>query len=186
MHLSEETLNSQIIYEGRIFTVTKDTALLENGSQAVREVVHHSGGVCVIPITDSGEILMVKQFRYPFAEITLEIPAGKLEKNESHYECGKRELLEETGNICSRYEYLGEIYPTPAYLTEKIHMYIAEGLTFSKQNLDDDEFLDVVSVPMEKAVDMVMSGEIKDAKTQIGILKAYRLYVLGKIQSIQK
>lgn len=181
MHLSEEKLESQTVYEGKIFNVTRDTALLENGSKAVREVVHHSGGVCVIPVTDSGEILMVKQFRYPFAEVTLEIPAGKLEKNESHYDCGKRELLEETGNICTYYKYLGEIYPTPAYLTEKIHMYIAKGLEFSKQNLDDDEFLDVVSVPLEKAAHMVMTGEIKDAKTQIGILKAYKLSLSDEI-----
>jgi ADP-ribose pyrophosphatase len=116
---------------------------------------------------------MVKQFRYPMHEATLEIPAGKLEPNENHYEAGKRELLEETGNVCSEYTFLGEIYPTPAYVTEVIHMYMAKGLTYQGQHLDDDEFLDVVKVSMHKAVEMVLNGEIKDSKTQIGILKAY-------------
>jgi ADP-ribose pyrophosphatase len=178
MHLFELQKSSETIYEGKIFTVTKDMAELEDGTQAIREVVHHSGGVCIIPVTDDGNILMVRQFRYPFAEATLEIPAGKLEVGENHYDAGKRELLEETGNICSEYTFVGEIYPTPAYLTEKIFMYMATGLTFKGQNLDSDEFLDVVKLPLDQAVEMVLNGEIKDSKTQIGILKAK--YLLNK------
>jgi ADP-ribose pyrophosphatase len=173
MHLFEKQKSSETIYEGRIFKVTKDIVELEDLTQADREVVHHNGGVCVVPLTDDGCILMVKQFRYPMHEATLEIPAGKLEPNENHYEAGKRELLEETGNVCSEYTFLGEIYPTPAYVTEVIHMYMAKGLTYQGQHLDDDEFLDVVKVSMHKAVEMVLNGEIKDSKTQIGILKAY-------------
>lgn len=175
MHLEEKTISSQEIFDGRVFRVTKDMALLENGSEAVREVVHHSGGVTVIPITDNNEIIMVRQYRYAADKILLEIPAGKLEKDESHYDAGKRELLEETGCTCSEYKYLGELLPTPAYVTEVIHMYMAGGLEYSEQNLDEDEFLDVVKIPMEKAVEMVLSGEIKDSKTQIGVLKAYHL-----------
>ncbi|MBQ8435846.1 MAG: NUDIX hydrolase [Oscillospiraceae bacterium] len=175
MHLEEKTISSQEIFDGRVFRVTKDMAFLENGSEAVREVVHHSGGVTVIPITDNNEIIMVRQYRYAADKILLEIPAGKLEKDESHYDAGKRELLEETGCTCSEYKYLGELLPTPAYVTEVIHMYMAGGLEYSEQNLDEDEFLDVVKIPMEKAVEMVLSGEIKDSKTQIGVLKAYHL-----------
>lgn len=175
MHLEEKTVSSEEIYDGRIFKVTKDTALLENGKEALREVVHHSGGVTIIPITENNEIIMVKQYRYPHHKALLEIPAGKLEKGESHYDAGKRELLEETGCTCSEYEYLGEVLPTPAYVTEVIYMYMAKGLTFSKQNLDSDEFLDVVKIPIEKAAQMVMNGEITDSKTQIGVLKAYYL-----------
>lgn len=175
MHLEEKTVSSEEIYDGRIFKVTKDTALLENGKEALREVVHHSGGVTIIPITEKNEIIMVKQYRYPHHKALLEIPAGKLEKGESHYDAGKRELLEETGCTCSEYEYLGEVLPTPAYVTEVIYMYMAKGLTFSKQNLDSDEFLDVVKIPIEKAAQMVMNGEITDSKTQIGVLKAYYL-----------
>lgn len=178
MHLEEKTISSDEIYNGRIFKVTKDMALLENGREALREVVHHSGGVTVIPITDNNEIIMVKQYRYPYHKAILEIPAGKLEKGESHYDAGKRELLEETGCTCSEYEFLGEVFPTPAYVTEVIYMYMARGLEFSKQNLDSDEFLDVVKLPVEKAFEMVMNGEIADSKTQIGVLKAY--YLLKK------
>lgn len=175
MHLQEKTITSDTVYEGRIFTIVHDTAELENGETAIRDVLLHSGGVCVIPVTDNNEIFMVKQFRYPFREVTTEIPAGKLEKGESHYECGRRELVEETGFTCTEYIYLGEIYPTPAYNTEIIHVYLARGLNLKEQNLDDDEFLDVEKIPLTQAVEMVMDGRIKDAKTQIAVLKTARI-----------
>lgn len=176
MHLEEKTISSETIYDGRIFKVTKDMALLENGKEADREVVHHHGGVTIIPITENEEILMVKQYRYPHHKVMLEIPAGKLEQGESHYECGKRELLEETGCTCREYRYIGEIVPTPAYVSEVIHLYMAKGLEYSRQDLDDDEFLEVEKIPLKKAVEMVMSGEITDSKTQIGVLKAWYIY----------
>ncbi len=175
MHLEEKTLSSETIYEGVIFTVKKDSAELENGTVARRDIILHSGGVCVIPVTENNEIFMVRQYRYPFHEITCEVPAGKLNYGENHAECGKRELLEETGCTCSEYIYLGEMYPTPAYNTEITHMYLAKGLEYKKQNLDEDEFLDVVKIPLEKAIQMVMDNEIKDGKTQLVILKASRL-----------
>lgn len=175
MHLEEKTLSSETIYEGVIFTVKKDSAELENGTVARRDIILHSGGVCVIPVTENNEIFMVKQYRYPFHEITCEVPAGKLNYGENHAECGRRELLEETGCTCSEYIYLGEMYPTPAYNSEITHMYLAKGLEYKKQNLDEDEFLDVVKIPLEKAIQMVMNNEIKDGKTQLVILKASRL-----------
>lgn len=175
MHLEEKTISSETIYEGVIFTVRKDSAELEDGSVARRDIILHSGGVCVIPVTENNEIFMVRQYRYPFHEITCEIPAGKLNYGENHAECGKRELLEETGFTCSEYIYLGEMYPTPAYNSEITHMYLAKGLEYKKQNLDDDEFLDVIKVPLEKAVEMVMKNELKDGKTQLVILKAARI-----------
>ena len=164
-----------MIYEGPIFTITHDKAELENNKTAVRDVLHHHGGVCVIPITDNNEIFLVKQFRYPFHTVTREVPAGKLEKGEDHGECGKRELLEETGYACSEYIYLGEMFPTPAYNTEITYMYLAKGLTFSSQNLDPDEFLDVERIPLSEAVKQVMDGTIRDGKTQIAVLKAARI-----------
>ena len=175
MHLEEKTISSETIYEGVIFTVRKDSAELENGSVARRDIILHSGGVCVIPVTENNEIFMVRQYRYPFHEITCEIPAGKLNYGENHAECGQRELLEETGCTCSEYIYLGEMYPTPAYNSEITHMYLAKGLEYKKQNLDDDEFLDVIKIPLEKAVEMVMKNELKDGKTQLVILKAARI-----------
>ncbi len=178
MHLFEKTVSSELIFDGKIITVKKDTAELENGEIVNRELVVHPGGVCVVPINENGEVLMVKQFRYPFQEALVEIPAGKLEIGEDHREAGLRELREETGAICEKFEYLGVCYPSVAYLTEKIHMYLATGLSFESQDLDEDEFLDVMKIKLEDAVEMVMNGELPDAKTQCAILKAAR--ILGK------
>lgn len=178
MHLFEKTVTSDLIFDGKIITVKKDTAELENGEIVNRELVVHPGGVCVVPINENGEVLMVKQFRYPFKEALTEIPAGKLEIGEDHREAGLRELREETGAVCENFEYLGVCYPSVAYLTEKIHMYLATGLTFENQDLDDDEFLDVIKIKLEDAVEMVMNNELPDAKTQCAILKAAR--ILGK------
>ncbi|MBQ8786032.1 MAG: NUDIX hydrolase [Oscillospiraceae bacterium] len=178
MHLFEKTVTSELIFDGKIITVKKDTAELENGEIVNRELVVHPGGVCVVPINENGEVLMVKQFRYPFKEALTEIPAGKLEIGEDHREAGLRELREETGAVCEKFEYLGVCYPSVAYLTEKIHMYLATGLTFENQDLDDDEFLDVIKIKLEDAVEMVMNNELPDAKTQCAILKAAR--ILGK------
>ena len=175
MHLQEKTISSDLIYEGPIFTITHDKAELENSKTAVRDVLHHNGGVCVIPITENNEIFLVKQFRYPFQTVTREVPAGKLEKGEDHGECGRRELLEETGYTCSEYIYLGEMLPTPAYNTEITYMYLAKGLTFSSQSLDPDEFLDVERISLPEAVKQVMDGTIRDGKTQIAVLKAARI-----------
>ena len=175
MHLQEKTISSDLIYEGPIFTITHDKAELENSKTAVRDVLHHNGGVCVIPITENNEIFLVKQFRYPFQTVTREVPAGKLEKGEDHGECGRRELLEETGYTCKEYIYLGEMLPTPAYNTEVTYMYLAKGLTFSSQSLDPDEFLDVERIPLSEAVKQVMDGTIRDGKTQIAVLKAARM-----------
>lgn len=175
MHLDEKTLRSDTIYEGPIFTITHDTVELENGCEAIRDVLLHHGGVCVIPVTEDNEVLLVKQFRYPFRTVTLEVPAGKLEKGEDHAECGRRELLEETGCKCSEYTYLGEMLPTPAYNSEITYMYLAKGLSYEKQSLDPDEFLDVEKIPLAEALRLVMDGSIRDGKTQIAILKAARL-----------
>lgn len=175
MHLYEKQLSSKIIHDGKIIKLSVDTVELENGRTATREVVHHNGGVSIVPLTDNNEVIFVKQFRYPFNDVILEIPAGKIDKDEFHGDCGKRELLEETGAVAQKFDYLGVMYPTTGYVTEKIHMYLARGLSFKSQNLDDDEFLDVVKIPIEKAIDMIMNDEIHDAKSQIAILKTARM-----------
>lgn len=177
MHLFEKKIASEPLYDGKILKLRKDTVELENGETAFREVVEHSGGVCVLPLTEDGQVLLVRQFRYAFGEVLLEVPAGKLNPGEDHRECGLRELLEETGVIPSSFEYMGVLYPTTAYLTEIIHMYIAKGLQFAEQNLDADEFLDVVKLPFEEALEKILTGEMKDSKTQILLMKAR---LLGK------
>lgn len=172
MHLEEKKLSSEKIFEGKVVKLYRDNVLLEDNSEATREVIRHPGGVCVVALTENNEILMVKQFRYPHNKIMTEVPAGKLEWGEEPFECGKRELLEETGFTAEEYTYLGTLAPTPAYCSEIIHIYMAKKLTLGKQKLDEGEFLDVEKISLEKAVEMVMNGEITDAKTQLAILKA--------------
>ena len=121
---------------------------------------------------------MVKQFRYPMQQVTLEVPAGKLEKGEDPADCGKRELREEAGRTCGKYTSLGKLFPTPAYDTEVIHMYLAQELSAPEEH--EGEFLDVTELPLEEAVQMVMNNEIPDAKTQIALLKTWVLLHKGE------
>lgn len=175
MKLFEKTISKDYKYKGRIINLRVDDAELENGKITIREVVEHHGGVCVAALDENGCLLMVRQFRYPYGEVLLEIPAGKLEKGENPLECGKRELEEETGYVAEKYTDLGRLYPTPAYVSEVIHMYFAQNLTKTCQHLDADEFLSVQHVPFADAVKMVMNGEIRDSKTQVAILKLKEL-----------
>lgn len=182
MNLEEKQLKAEYLYKGRIINVRRDEAELPNGMTALREVIEHPGGVCVAALTDENEVLMVSQYRYPYSEVIMEIPAGKRDsKDENPLECGIRELKEETGAVAKKFIFLGELYPTPGYCGEIIWLYAATGLTFGEQNPDEDEFLTVQKIPLEKAVDMIMSGEIKDAKTQTAVLKLKLLKDSGKI-----
>ncbi len=171
----EKTLISKEIFDGHVIHVTHDTVELENGSTALREVVGHPGGVCVAALTEEQELLFVRQFRYPYKEVLLELPAGKLEKGQNPLENGKRELLEETGAVGREYLTLGQVYPSPGYCGEIIHLYFCKVDHFDAQRLDEDEFLDVERIPLKKAVEMVLNGELPDAKTQIAVLKTAAL-----------
>ncbi len=171
MHLDEKTLESKSVFKGCILDIYQDRVLLENGKEATRDVIKHPGGVCVVALNENKEVYFVKQFRYPHKKVLLEIPAGKLEWGENPLECGTRELREEAGFTADEFTYLGCLFPTPAYDTEVIHMYLARGLHKSEQDLDDDEFLDILTIPLDKAVEMVMNNEIEDAKTQLALLK---------------
>lgn len=171
MNLTETPLTQTVIFRGKIVTLRVDDARLPNGDTAKREVVEHPGGVCIAALTGEDELLFVRQFRYPYAAVIPELPAGKLNPGEDPLEAGKRELQEETGAVAARYESLGQLYPSPGYCGEIIYMYLATGLTFGEMNPDEDEFLEVERIPLDKAVEMVLSGEIKDAKTQAAVLK---------------
>ena len=179
--LKETRLFGETLYEGRIIRVEKDTVLLENGAEAFREVVRHPGGVSVAALTEKNEVLLVRQFRYPYGEVLLECPAGKLEPGEDPFEAMKREQREETGTTGRDYVSLGEMYPTPGYCGEIIRMYACRVESFGKKELDEDEFLEVEQVPLSEAVSMVMRGEIRDGKTQVMLLKLARLLEEGKL-----
>lgn len=167
----EKTLDSKLIYQGKILSLRCDTVELENGNTAYREVIDHSGGVAVLAVDEQDRILFVSQFRYPFADVLLELPAGKLEKGEDPLTCGIRELREECGCTAAHVQPLAQLYPTCAYDTEVIHVFYATGLQADSQCLDDDEFLTVEKIPVDEAIKLVLQGKIPDAKTQIGILK---------------
>lgn len=181
MNLIEKQLESEYIYKGRVINLRRDTALLPNGETAPREVIEHKGGVCVAALTDRDELLFVRQFRYPYGEVVPEIPAGKRDSlTEDPLACGKRELKEETGAVAEKWISLGQLYPSPGYCGEIIWMYAATGLSFGQQHLDADEFLNVEKIPLERAVEMILTGEIKDAKTQVAVLKVKLLKDSGK------
>ena len=175
MELFEKKVSSKQIFDGKIVKLFVDEVELPNGSLAIREIVRHPGAVCVVPVTNEGEVIMVRQFRYPFESVLLEIPAGKLEPGEDPYEAVKRELEEESGAVAGKIEHIGELYTTVAIFDEKIQMYLATDLTFINAHPDQDEFLEVERIPLDTLVNMVMNDEIKDAKTQIAILKAHKL-----------
>lgn len=177
----EKTLSSEVLFEGRVVTLTKDVALLENGQTALREVVHHNGGACILPYFEDGTICMVRQFRYAMQQELWELPAGKLEKGEDPFEAAKRELEEECGLTADRYLSLGEFYPTVGYDTEIIYIWAATGLHETAMHPDDDEFLTPERVPLQTAYEMVMRGEIKDGKTIAGVLKLKALLDEGKL-----
>lgn len=169
MKLIETKIDGETLYNGKILRLERDKVLLENGNNAYREVVRHNGGACIVPVTKDNEILFVKQYRYPFSKVIMELPAGKLEIKEQPELCAKRELREETGAI-GEVEYLTEIYPTPGYSSEIIYIYAAFNVEIGSLSLDEDEFIDVVKVDINSAFEMVKNGEIKDAKTIVGIL----------------
>ena len=176
MKLEETKLSSQEIFNGVAIHLFKDEILLPNGHTGIREIIRHPGAVCVLPLTDDGDVIFVNQFRYALNKVTLEVPAGKLEKGEDPKEAALRELSEETGITAKNIVHIGDLYTTPALIDEVIHMYIATDLTQGEQHLDYDEFVNTLKIPLSKAVDMVMAGEIKDSKTQTIILKADKYF----------
>ena len=181
MKLLEKTLTSETKFEGRIIKVLRDTVELENGKTSAREVVCHNGGVCVAALTEQNEVLLVRQFRYPYKEVLLELPAGKLEKGEDPFEAVKREQMEETGTTGENYISLGNLYPSHRYCGEIISIWACRLAQKGEMHLDEDEFLEVERIPLDKAVEMVLNNEIPDSKTQVGILKTAALVKAGKL-----
>ena len=171
MELTEKTLSTKEIFDGRVVKVRIDTVELPDGRQQEREVIKHPGGVGVIALDEDDNVLLVRQFRAGAKKVLLEIPAGKLEYGENPEDCGKRELSEETGYSAKEFHHLARFYVTPAYCEEIINVYSAKNLVKTGQHLDDDEFLNVEKIPFDKLYEMVLAGEIEDAKTVIAVLK---------------
>lgn len=173
--LVEEPISSEEIFNGKIVHLFRDIVRLPNGKPATREVIRHVGAAAVVPLTDEGNVILVRQYRYPFAQVMLEIPAGKLDPSEEPLVCARRELLEETGYEAAEFVSLGVFYPSVAVLDEKIHLYLARNLTFRAANPDADEFLHVEQRPLNELVKDIMAGGVPDGKTQAAVLKAWNI-----------
>ncbi len=174
--LFEKTLNSQEIYKGKIFKITKDDVELSDGYKTIREVVHHNGGVVIAAEDENGKILMVRQFRYPTKEVLYELPAGKLDKEgETIFDAAKRELEEETGYIASEWQELGFIWTTPGFCSEKLYLFKASNLTCANQHTDKGEILEYTKIDKEEVFKMIKDGRINDAKSISALMRAYKL-----------
>lgn len=174
--LEEKKISSTSIFDGKVLHVRLDEITLPNCKGAIREYCHHNGAVCVIPICDNGDVLCVRQFRYPFSEPLIEIPAGKLDSPDENPDSAvRRELREETGAVSNKITYLGQYYGSPAILDERIYMYMAEDLSFGETDFDEDEFIEPLRIPLEALVQMVLEGKIRDGKTQIAALRAFMM-----------
>lgn len=145
------------------------------GRKTTREVAEHCDGVAILPVTDDGEIILVSQYRYPFGIEILEAPAGKVDGDEEHLDCGVRELSEETGYTADEMKYLGFVYPSPGCMTERIHLYLARGLHEGCAHPDEGEFLQIKRFKLSDALRMCDEGKIDDAKTAVLILRAARI-----------
>ncbi len=169
MRFKEQTVREEYLYKGKILNLKKDKVVLPDGKTADREVIEHSGGSCVLCEKDN-KILLVKQFRYPYKEELLELPAGKLNEGESPEQTAIRELEEEGGIIAGRVEKMFDVYPSPGYTNEIIRIYRAKDISQGQMHLDEGEFLDCVWIQKDKLKDMIKNGQIKDGKTLIALL----------------
>ena len=175
MDQEEKTTKKNLIYDGKILQLYNDEILTPGGKVAYREYVNHHGGASVLAVDDDNNIYMVEQYRYAYKQLLLEIPAGKLEKGEDAKVCAIRELKEEIGAECKEIKQMALVYPTPGYTNEPLYIFVATGLTFGDTKWDDDEYLNIKKIPFNKALEMVKSGEIKDGKSVVAILR-YALF----------
>ncbi len=167
--LYEKTIHSEMIYDGKIIKVKVDEVVLPNGHTAKREIVEHQGAVAVLPLTEDGKMIAVRQFRKPLERSIVEIPAGKLEKGEEPLECAKRELEEETGYKAKQYEHVSSFYTSPGFANELLHLYIATGLYEGVHHPDEDEFVEIMHLTLDEAKQLHAEGQIRDAKTVLAL-----------------
>ncbi|MGB9803044.1 NUDIX domain-containing protein [Desulfofundulus sp.] len=178
--LVEKKLDSRLVYRGKILNLRVDTVLLPDGRTGTREVVEYAGAVAIVALSEKKEVFLVRQYRYPVGRELLEIPAGKIESGEEPLQCARRELAEETGLRAERWQELCSFYSTPGFTSEKMHLFLARDLSQEHQRLDEDEFVQVVKVPLDEALAMVWQGVICDAKSTAGLLATH--YLLSQEQ----
>ncbi len=172
MNLKEKKLSGEIVYDGKLLKVHRDTVELPDGRQSIREYIRHPGAVVIIPFLPNGNILMERQFRYPSNQEFYELPAGKIDPGEALEHTARRELLEETGYEATSFSYIGKLHPGIGYTDEIIHIYTAKNLTPGAVQRDDDEFLEIFELSLNEARDWVLQGKITDAKTMVALLWA--------------
>lgn len=170
MVVTEEKISSAEIYDGHIIKVFKDDVSLD-GKKAIREVVRHKGAAAILALDGEGNAFFVEQYRYPVGRALFEVPAGKIDEGETPLECAKRELFEECGITAKKWTELGPMFSSPGFCDEAIYLFAAEELSESAPNPDEDEFLDIIKMPLEEACSRLVNGDIPDAKTQILILR---------------
>ena len=161
------------IYKGTVVTLNVDTVRLPNGHTIDLEVIRHPGASAVVPLKEDGTVVLIRQFRHAANGFIYEIPAGKLHPKEDPLDCAARELEEEIGYKAGRFELLSSIFTAPGFADEVIHIYLATGLTIGTQNLDQDEVLEVVEMPLREAIAKIEDGTIRDAKTIVGLQAVY-------------
>lgn len=169
-HLIERAVGSETLLTGHFLRVQRDTVALPDGTQATREFIRHPGAVMVVPLLDDGRLLMERQWRHPLQRVLLEFPAGKLDAGEKPLECGRRELLEETGYRATEWAHAGWMHNAPAYSDEGIDVWFARGLVAGPQHLDDGEFIETVAMSPAELDALAGRGELTDAKTLVGLL----------------
>ena len=175
-YFKETTASSELIFDGKVLHLYRDEINLPDGGKSFREYCKHNGAVCVVPLTREGEVICIRQYRYALDRVTLEIPAGKFDYiGEDHREAALRELREETGYTTETLVDIGPLATSPALLTEIIYCYLAEDLVPGDCDPDPDEFLEMVKIPLSEMVDMILSGEVQDAKTQAAVLKVWAM-----------
>ena len=181
MTFEEKTLKTERVYDGKILNLRKDTVTVKNGVSE-REIVEHRGGAVIVPVTENGNIVMVRQYRKAAGRVMLEVPAGKIDPGEDHFTTAVRELKEETGYTADKITFLTKMYPSVGYSEEKLYIYMCSGLTPGETDPDENEAIDVVEVPLDDIYKMIMDGKIEDGKTLAGVLMVKGLKEEGRLQ----
>ena len=170
--LEEITVSGETVYDGVLLHVRRDRVRLPNGQETGREYIVHPGAVLVVPLREDGRLVLERQYRYPLHRVFIELPAGKIDAGEDPLQTGQRELLEETGYMAQEWCYLAALHPCIGYSDEIIHVYLATGLQAGDHRRDHDESLEIFTLTLDEALDMVRSGEITDGKTMIALFRA--------------